>query len=252
MEDNKDLNKNPQADNQPKVGGSPLSEGKSKEDIKRETINLQKDFGAAGVDDINKNLGSFSNTVKQQEQAQSNEVKLDVDARVVEEASKEKIDFEKFNKTKRDFETPKTKFGEKVGLLLRNKKGLKTIWIVEIVSMFVIMTISIVIISCFTKYVGWTKEGPMVFPEFQACLKTGLVFHWISIFPCIVPLVYLLTTWFIGINEVYASKMYHYFFWIAGAISVLCFIVGIGVMIFPWSELAQWGGEKLLLLTILM
>lgn len=241
MSDNKEKNTTPQPNDQPNVGNL-NSSNKTKEDIKKETITLQKDFGAAGVDDINKNLGSFTNTVKSQEQAQSNEVKLDVNKKVIEQASKEKIDFEKFSKTKRDFDKPKTKFGEKVGLLLRNKKGLKLTWIIEMVAMAIIMITSITIVACFSKYKNW-NEGPGALPGFQPCLRTGLVFFWISIFPCLVPLIYLLTTWFIGINEVYASKMFHYFFWIAGAFALLCFLIGIFVMIYPWSEIALWGGD---------
>lgn len=83
------------------------------------------EFGSAGHDDINKNLGSFGNTVVKPEQPQANEVKLDVDAKVVEKASKEKINFERFKKTRKTEKAAKTRFGEKVSIMLRTKKGLR-------------------------------------------------------------------------------------------------------------------------------
>ncbi len=236
-----------QKDNNQENSSGAVSDGTTKEQIKQETKDLLKDFGSAGVDDINKNLGSFANTVNSQEQL--NQVRLDVNAQVVEQASKEKVDFERFSKTRKDWDKSKTKFGEKVGLLLRNKKGLTITWILEIVFMFIIIAASAVVIGKFSKYIGWTLEGPMCFPAFQRCLKAGIVFHWISLFPCFIPLIYLLTTWFIGINQVYSSKMFHYFFWISAAFSLLCFIIGIVVMIYPISEWMQWGGDKLLVLT---
>ncbi|MCQ3908368.1 MAG: hypothetical protein MJ200_02170 [Mycoplasmoidaceae bacterium] len=82
------------------------------------------EFGAAGHDDINKNLGSFGPTKVEPQQNQAPEVKLDVDAKVVEKAAQEKINFERFSKTKRAEKAAKTKFGEKVSIMLRTKKGL--------------------------------------------------------------------------------------------------------------------------------
>lgn len=249
MEDNKEkqnnTNSNEQPKEQPKVVTINLSEGKTREEIKNDALSLKKDFGSAGVDDINKNVGSFTNTVKS-EQAQSSDIKLDFDNKVIEKASKEKIDFDKFSKTRKDLGAPKTKFGEKIGLLLRNKQSLKKVWIIEILSMLVIIAIAATLIGLFTKYKNWTGDGPMHLEAFQACLKTGLVFLWISMFPCVAPLVYLLTTWFIGINEVHASKIYHYFFWIAGAVSLLCFVVGLGVMMKPIVKVIAWQGDKII------
>ncbi|MCQ3915533.1 MAG: hypothetical protein MJ195_02115 [Mycoplasmoidaceae bacterium] len=84
------------------------------------------EFGSAGHDDINKNLGSFGPTKVQAEQNVAPEVKLDVDAKVVEKAAQEKINFERFSKTKRSERAAKTRFGEKVSIMLRTKKGLLT------------------------------------------------------------------------------------------------------------------------------
>lgn len=256
MEDNKQPKPNPQPDNKPKEEPKrvtiDLFGGKSKEQLKKEAQEAQQDFGAAGVDDINKNLGSFTNNVNEADTSTPTEIKLDVDAKVIEKASKEKIDFERFSKTKKDFSQSKTKFGEKVGLLLRSKKGLKNTWILEMVAMFLFMALSITIVAIFTKFTNkdWLSkhtDGPLNDPQVANCLKAGLVFHWISIFPCVVPLVYLLTTWFIGINEVHASKMYHYFFWIALGVSALTFVVGFVVILYPMLEIcsfpAYWQDE---------
>lgn len=193
----------------------------------------QAEFGSAGHDDINKNLGSFGQTKVEPQQPTPPEVKLDVDAKVVEKASQEKINFERFSKTKRTEKAAKTKFGEKVSIMLRTKKGLRMTWIFEMLLMVIIITISATFIGILTKYKGYNGAGLVRLPEVQKPLAVGLVFAWISLFPCIIPLVYLVTTWFIGINEVAKSRMYHFMFWICGAIALICFIVGLGCLIGP-------------------
>lgn len=193
----------------------------------------RSEFGSAGHDDINKNLGSFGSTVVKQETT-DNEVKLDVDAKVVEKASKEKINFERFKKTKRTEKAAKTRFGEKVSIMLRSKKGLRRTWIIEMVAMIVIIAASAVLIGLLTKYKGVSgKEGPIILDSTQKLLKVGLVFAWISLFPCIIPLIYLVTAWFVGINQVASSRIYHMMFWIFGLISLLCFLIGFVLLMFP-------------------
>ncbi|MBQ0045655.1 MAG: hypothetical protein KBS35_02080 [Mycoplasma sp.] len=191
------------------------------------------EFGSAGHDDINKNLGSFGNTVKQPEQNQAPEVKLDVDAKVVEKAAAEKINFERFSKTRRSEKAAKTKFGEKVSIMLRSKQGLRRTWIIELTVMLIIIAVSSILIGFLTRYKGVAGDGPVPLPEVQGPLKAGLVFAWISIFPCIIPLIYLVTAWFIGINQVASSRLYHYMFWICGLVSIVCFIVGFGCLMVP-------------------
>lgn len=201
------------------------------------------EFGSAGHDDINKNLGSFGNTVAKPETT-NNEVKLDVDAKVVEKASQEKINFERFTKTRRAEKAAKTRFGEKVSIMLRSKKGLRRTWIIEMVSMLVIIAISATLIGILTRYWGADAKayaGPILLEINQSTLKVGLVFAWISLFPCIIPLVYLVTAWFIGINQVASSRLYHFMFWIFGLVSLLCFIVGFVLLMFPLTAIQYPG-----------
>lgn len=247
MEDNKQPNSKDTATND----AANVSGGKSREELKKEVKISLTDFGAAGVDDINKNLGSFTNTVKKQEDT-SKEVKLDVDTKVVDQAAKETINFERFSKTRKDLGEPKTKFGEKVGLMLRSKKGLRTTWILELGIMAIIIVVSVLLIVFFSKYKDWKGDGPFNLPWVQTCLKTGLIFHWISMFPCIAPIIYLITSWFIGINAVHSSKMYHYFFWITGAISLLTFLIGFGLMLPCIIQYFQYGGYHLANIVLLL
>lgn len=191
------------------------------------------EFGSAGHDDINKNLGSFGNTVVKPDQSQPNEIKLDVDAKIVEKASKEKIDFERFKKTRKAEKAAKTKFGEKVSIMLHSKKGLRLTWILELVIMVVVIAISATLIGLLSKYKGYDGDGPLRLDNAQKCLKVGLVFAWISLFPCFIPLIYLVTTWFVGINQVSSSRLYHYMFWICGLVAVVCFIIGFGLLMVP-------------------
>lgn len=200
------------------------------------------EFGSAGHDDINKNLGSFGPTKVEAQPSQAPEVKLDVDAKVVEKAAAEKINFERFTKTKRAEKAAKTKFGEKVSIMLRTKKGLRRTWILEMVGMFFIIIVSAILIGLLSKYKGVNQDigGRVPLPEVQGPLKVGLVFAWISLFPCIIPLIYLVTTWFIGINQVASSKLYHYMFWICGLVAVVCFIIGFGLLMVPAAAVIQY------------
>ena len=79
----------PEVPTQPKDVPIDLLTKKAKEE--------KAEFGSAGHDDINKNLGSFGNTQVQPEPS-TPEVKLDVDAKVVEKAAAEKLNFERFTK----------------------------------------------------------------------------------------------------------------------------------------------------------
>lgn len=203
------------------------------------------EFGSGGHDDINKNVGSFGTTVVQP-QAQPNEVKLDVDAKVVEKAAKETINFERFKKTKRAEKAAKTKFGEKVSKMLSDKAKLKKTWIIELSIMGFVIIGSILMLvflspcaSADIEKYPWLGDGTV-----KTCLNIGVVFSWISIFPCVVPLIYLLTTWFIGINQVASSRIYHYMFWIALLISVVCFLVAIGLLSPTMHYLIQYPGYR--------
>lgn len=196
------------------------------------------EFGSAGHDDINKNLGSFGNTA-QPKQDNRADVKLDVDAKVVEQASKEKINFERFSKTRRTEKAAKTKFGEKISMMLRTKKGLRTTWIVELAAMAVIIVVSAVFVGILSKYKGVTGTGLIPLDEIQIPLSVGLVFAWISMFPCLIPLIYLVTAWFIGINQVPSSRLYHIIFWICLGISLICFIVGLACLIGPMDAVVH-------------
>lgn len=232
MEDNK-LKPQPGQPKQPEVPSTPKVEVK-KEDIAKNAQEQQTVFGSTGSEDINKNIGNFTNTVVSQDTSVVEPIKLDVDAKVVEQASKEKIDFERFTRTQRGEKAAKTKFGEKVSLMLRSKKGLRTTWIIELVMMAVIIAVGIGFIVWISKllgqnYAAWTDPSD----NCKACAKVGRVFLWISLFPCVIPLVYLLTTWFIGINQVASSKIFHYMMWICLIICLTCLIIGLGCLIKP-------------------
>lgn len=81
-------------------------------------------FGSTQSEDINKNLGKFTNQHTVQTNESNQTIKLEIDKNVVEKATNEKLDFERFSKTQRGNKQTKTKFGEKFSFLLRNKKSL--------------------------------------------------------------------------------------------------------------------------------
>jgi len=200
------------------------------------------EFGANQSDDINRNVGSFTKTVKDPEPSATQQIKLDVDSKVIEKASKEEVDFEHFSKTKHSQKSTKSKFGEKVGLVLRSKKGLTITWVIELVVMAIIIIMAALVIAFITKQMK--SSDPQMQAIFNAsnirkCAEVGRVFLWISIFPCAIPLVYLVTAWFVGINQVASSKIYHYMFWICLIVCIVCFIVGMSVCAKPLNWIAE-------------
>lgn len=218
--------------------GNPSNDNQKKEEPK---ITFESNFGATGAEDINKNLGSFGKTVNEPEKP-AVEVKLDVDQNVVDKASKEKINFERFSKTRKTEKAAKTRFGEKVGIMLRSRKGLITTWVLELSIMFIVIAVSAILIGYF--YQGWISKqmgaegmGPLQDPVIQSCIKVGTVFLWISIFPCVIPLIYLVTAWFVGINQVASSRTYHYMFWICGLVMLVTFIVGFALSMTAVSQI---------------
>ncbi len=104
--------------------------------------------------------------------------------------------------------------------------------------MVIVITVSAVLIGFLTKYKGDAYDGGIRL--YQAPLRVGLVFAWISLFPCVAPIIYLITSWFIGINQVASSRLYHYMFWICCAIALICFIVGFICLMFPASAVLQY------------
>lgn len=204
-------------------------------------------FGATQTDDINKNLGNFTNTMHAAKQNIASQIKLDADKKVIEKASKEKINFERFTNTKKPsklFKNKSNKLNEKIGLFLRNKNGLAIIWSLELVIMATIIIVaSLVVAKLYPVYAKYPNEGPIVANNWFTLTHCGTVFCWIAIFPCAIPLIYLLTAWFIGINQVASSKLYHYMFWICLIISLICLIVGLGCDALPLIHLHWWGGN---------
>ena len=202
------------------------------------------DFGANQSDDINKNLGHFTKTVKEADTSATEQIKLDFDSKVIDKASKEQVDFERFNKTKRGEAKTKTKFGERVNLLLRSNKGIKVTWIIELTLMIIVIVlaaIAIWFVGSKIYHIDAKTDSPWREGGLLARARAGNILLWISMFPCFIPLIYLVTTWFIGINQVARSKIFHYMFWICLIVSLLCFFVGIGLSIDPMIAIFQWG-----------
>lgn len=222
---------NNQNKTEPKSVAVDLLNLKNPEELKKEAQTQTAEFGSAGTDDINKNVGSFGKTVVQPQEVKT-EVKLDVDTKVVEKAAKEKIDFERFKRTKKPEKSAKTKFGEKVSLTLRSKEGLRKTWITELIIMFIITVLACLIVGFFQRWWGYNNlEKIARMQELQGLIKTGLVFSWIAIFPCLIPLIYLLTTWFIGINQVASSRTFHFIFWGFELFALVCLIIGFCLLI---------------------
>lgn len=230
-----------------KIKNIPDNTDNTEKKLTDEAKKQQAQFGSTQTDDINKNLGNFTNTMHSAKQNVASQIQLDADKKVIEKASKEHINFDRFSHTKRPSKFLKNrsnKFNEKIGLFLRNKNSLTIIWCIELAIMTTIIIIaSLVIAKLYPVYTRYRDEGPIIAHNWYNLAHCGTVFCWIAIFPCAIPLIYLLTAWFIGINQVTSSKLYHYMFWVCLGISLICLIVGLSCDALPLIHLHWWGGN---------
>ena len=230
-----------------KIKNKPDNNDNAGEKLANKVKEHQIQFGSTQTDDINKNLGNFTNTMHSAKQNVAPQIQLDADKKIVEKASKEHINFDRFSNTKKHnkfLENRSSKLNEKISLFLRKKNSLIIIWSLELVFMSIIIIIaSIIINKLYPVYAKYPNEGPIIAHDWYKLTHCGTVFCWIAIFPCAIPLIYLLAAWFIGINQVASSKLYHYMFWICLCISFICLIIGLSCDALPLIHLHWWGGN---------
>lgn len=175
--------------------------------------------------DINSNVGSFSTSVVPPVQ----EAEKPVENKVVAEQEKDPlINFERFEKTKkrRNIKPAHTSFGIKVETWLSSPKKLAIVWatiagIIAVLWAFQIFYVAQIHIMLKNK-----DSGPMNIPAIYGCAMSGLVFSYLSILLPLLPILFLITSWFVGINAVHASKIFHYIFWTILLVCIVFFVVG--------------------------
>lgn len=166
----------------------------------------------------------FKNNDSLNENNQSQVVESEQSFQPSSSSSSNDLFFEKFEKSKKDFIKEKKKeknvakksISNKNKLLgfeskLRDEHYFKRFWIILIiVTLFVLAYASVVIGLCGPHFaqVANTSKWVAAYNLYNGVFKTSVVFSGIII--CIIPLpyIFLLSAWFIGINNVHRSKTF--------------------------------------------
>jgi hypothetical protein len=104
----------------------------------------------------------------------------------------------------------------KFDIWLRTPKKLLLIWITAIATIAIILAVQITLVVLNTKVIkigAKSGNGMISWPPIHACGIAGNVFSYISIFATVPTFLFLLTSWVIGINGVYRSRVFHLFLW---------------------------------------
>lgn len=224
-----------------KQGNNPVDEAKKEQErIKKlqDEVQISREvFGASCSDDINKNLGLFPNKEPvNNDTPNANVVKaqpavsLDV-APNTNVREQDKINFQKFENTSR-YKSKKnySKFAflETFAVWLRTKKGFILTLSLEIAFLILIVAISSVLIAATKSIVfGFIGDGPLNSLALRNLSHTGYVFSIIALCPLAIPIIYLITAWFIGIKQVMTSRNFHLIVIFITFICFICLIISI-------------------------
>ena len=193
--------------------------------IENEQAQLEK-VNATGSESINSKLGVFTKRAEiKSEPVVATKLETEQEQQPKEEKSKIRLNFEKFNQKRKNKTIKTSKFGEKVSIMLRSKKGLKWTWIIELSVIAIMLIVGIVSIVLISPNISQSPAAEWVF--LQGVGMATIVFSYITTCSWAIPALFLLTAWFIGINDVIRSKGFHYLIWGIGAINLLLFLVQI-------------------------
>ncbi len=204
------------------------------EDNKETKLKIEPDSN-----DINQNVGSFSKSVvpaiTEPEKTPATTKKVSADQ---PEESPE-INFEKFSKTKkkRGFKAATTSLGVKVEGWLSNGRKLAFIWSIIFLVIAVLYAFQIFYIVEANKLLKNINGGPLAFKSAHDTLFAGMILSYISIIFPTLPILFLITSWFIGINGVYYSRIFHYIFW---SILLFCLLLLVIDSCCCWIEFADY------------
>ncbi len=138
------------------------------------------------------------------------------------ENDKNAVFFEKFEKSKKDFmkEKRKGKWSAKRSMMekkrslgfdarLREEEFVKKIWIYFAIAALVMLAYGSVVMGFLGDKFNGTTDNKWVFANyFSAMTKTSVIFSGIAISLIPLPYFYLLSAWFIGINNIHQNKAF--------------------------------------------
>lgn len=181
--------------------------------------------------DINENLGKFTsknpvfNKQKKSKIASSNKIII----------KNQVNNFSKFKNQKNFF---LSKLSEKFNLVLRTKKYFILLLISEIVLISIFVSLASILIAKIGPLLDEKKtiDGPMNYSFYQTLGKNGFILCIVAICPFGIPILYLITSFFIGINQVLSSKSFHLFLFLIIFISFVMIIIGTIFCLIPLKE----------------
>lgn len=174
---------------------------------------------------INKNLGSFENSFnpsKDPIKQIDDEIVINEDSNRLGSLREEdkKVDFAKFSRTKRKqrhaYKPGTNNFAIKIDTWLRNDRSMHIIWIFAASIIAIILSISIAFLTviCLDQ-ANAAGQGYWNLDSFKALALASKTLSGLAIAVVVLPLVYLLITVLVGINNTYRSRQFHYFLWIS-------------------------------------
>ena len=179
--------------------------------------------------DINKNLGSFKNSFD----PNKDPINQNDDEIIINEGSNKlgsireedkKINFAKFNRTKKrqkhTYKPGTNNFSIKLDTWLRNDRTMHVIWILAASIITIILSISIAFLTviCLDQ-ANCGSQSYWNLDSFKTVALWSKIFSGLAVGVVVLPLVYLLITVLVGINNTYRSRQFHYFLWV-------CLIIG--------------------------
>lgn len=183
------------------------------EDKKNDKILSLEEVKAAAA----KKIASTSEIHKEDE--------YDIGNKEVKETS---INFEKFSKTKKSLKPSKistNKFLTQMDIWLRNKKSLLIIWSIILAICVIMIALDIYYIITLQPHLSAVKDGGGIWGIHINETISAFVFACLSIAIIPIPFIYLVTTWFVGVNGVISSRNFHVFLWSILAVSFIFFFL---------------------------
>lgn len=172
---------------------------------------------------------------KKQVTSTSDEVVLDLAHKDVKET---KVDFEKFNRTKPKLvQRKQNKIGMIINKNLQSGKPLLRTWLI-------IGFLTIFLLAFNVGYITF------LFPHYNSSDNIWKLYHGTNVAACVLaftsiaftvlPYLFLILTFFVGINEVYRSRTFHYYLWFAILIALLLWLASFSCGTFMIVQDAQF------------
>lgn len=152
------------------------------------------------------------------------------------------VDFNKARIKSRNLETAKSNdLNNFVEIILRDQRVLNKFWVFEIFFSILFLLVNVTLIVLIkVQPIALTSNTAIYFNYFhQQLADWSITFSVLAMISLIVPFFFLFASWFIGINQVWKSKNFHFFMILFLFLTFILSLVSIGLFIAYFSY-AGW------------